>query len=599
VSLAQIFEGYRDTVRDFYDDDRASLLVVSAAPEAESVAIKLVASVDSEPLRDEVSFAYSGPFANPSGYYQAAAQSILANIAADEEALRREQIEIEPPAPLDLQAGFPIEVAFADFVERCSRALAAKLAKRTVVVLHAEGGDSGSGESGEFITSALSLGSLAAARRTKFVAFTSPAMRLGDSGPSPRRLQAAAPADERERASVLEVFFANTSSRVLVWRPGHGSTAALAEIQRAALRVGVTASMLHVSLEPAPLRDLAAVAMEALSARKDAASLREQRPDRHRLEPIDYLAQLCEDWAHSLGTVGGRCIVVLSLAGWGHDDLDRARELVSALNLAACSPRVRYVILDGTAAGVLPVLTEAPRRVATLRIAPDTADMEAGLQAQLKEPNLPTAERIRCLDGLATLARTRKQHDVALSLHDEALVLARESDDPAALFLVWHGIGQSFHHAENWESAENAFSKALSICLDAKLTPGVAQSMLSLANALFCAEKLEDAELCYRSAIDWYDKLGGPLFACHAMTWLGETERRLKQLDGAVQTWDRTYERYCQLGDDFRDAVLEGKKQVLGRLIRVHEERNDAHSAALCRGVLAKLGSAPVLTDRP
>jgi tetratricopeptide (TPR) repeat protein len=196
-------------------------------------------------------------------------------------------------------------------------------------------------------------------------------------------------------------------------------------------------------------------------------------------------------------------------------------------------------------------------------------------------------------------ARTRKQYDVALSLHDEALVLARESNDPAALFLVWHGIGQSFHHAENWESAENSFSKALSICLEAKLAPGVAQSMLSLANALLCAEKLEDAELCYRSAVDWYDKLGAPLFACHAMTWLGETQRRLKQPDGAVRTWEGTYERYCQLGDDFRDAVLEGKKQVLGRLIRVHEERNDGHGAALCRSALQKLGGPPVLTDRP
>jgi hypothetical protein len=135
-------------------------------------------------------------------------------------------------------------------------------------------------------------------------------------------------------------------------------------------------------VEPLAHRSLMQAHGWAIEGPSPARLQRRRRSD--RLEPIDYLAQLCEDWAHSLGTAGGRCIVVLSLVGWGHDDLHRARELVSALNLAACSPRVCYVVLDGTAADVLPVLAEAPRRVATLRVAPDAAGMEAGLQAQLR-----------------------------------------------------------------------------------------------------------------------------------------------------------------------------------------------------------------------
>jgi tetratricopeptide (TPR) repeat protein len=603
MSLASSFESQRRAIRAFYDDPAAGSMFVLAAPEAEGLAAKLIASVEAEKTSREVTFAYSGPFVTAASYYAAAAQSILDNLTEHADALKEDRIDLDLPWPWDAEfSAASDELLFADFVERVSRALDPELARRTVVLLRAEPVPEPpphASDAPDFIASVSQLGALIAPERTKFVLFVDPTFICPEHASAAERLRVVAPKNAKKKLSALHGFFAGSARRVLVLHsPEDPLETELGPFQSLAFDAGYHARFLSITLKPAPLALMAEQAIAALRAL--AEQHRVPLPvDKKLLAPIDRLAQLCEEWARSPKESYQQCLVVLRLADWGERDVSLGRALVLALNRAACSVRVRYLVLDDTRAGIFPVLEEAPRRVATLRVAPDSGAMESGLQAKLNEPALPVPERIQCLVSLAALASARKDHTTALALHDQALVLSQGSDDPTGSFLVWLGIGQTFYRSAAWESAEGAFSKALDISLNAQLAPGIAQSTLSLADTLLCAERLDDAAACYQSAVDWYDKLAVPLFACHALTWLGETQRRAKALDVALATWNSTLERYAALGPDLDAAKREGEKQVLGRLVRLDEERHDSAAAKRHQDALSALGPAPILSEVP
>ncbi len=597
--MSQTFDAYRRSIRAFYDDDGASLMMVFVAPEAQGVAAKLFASVEAEKTSYEVTFAYAGPFTDADSYYRAAADAILANLAEHAEALAQEGITIEPPGTLDLElATSSSELRFADFVERCSRALWPRLARRTVVLLCADPALTDLAEAQTFNASTRALASLAAPERTKFVVFAPQGSEPVSEAAAPQRLNVAAPRTPKHKAQVLHGFFAGSARRVLVLSSEAGaSTSAREELRLAAQEAHFASTTVSVALRPAALPDLAEAACGAV--REQAGEQRVTLPERSQhLSPVDAFAHLCEAWAHA--AKAGRCTVVLSLGDFDAKQLDVARKFVLALNRAACSSRVRYVLLrEHRDAELFPVLEEAPRRVASLHVRPDAAGMEADLQAKLDDPKLPVPERVQCLIGLAALANTRRDFPLALRLNESALGWADQAGVPSLPFLVWLSIGQSFYAQQLWEPAETAYSNALSTCLDHSLPAGIAQSTLSLADTLLCAGKLADAVPCYQSAVDWYDKLSAPLFACHALTWLGEAQRRAKDPRAAEQTWLATLERYAALGPDFHDATVEGKKQVLARLVALLKEDKNQGAAKRHDDSLRALGDAPILCERP
>jgi len=592
MSLTELIEGYRSSVREFLEDRNAGALFVLAAPEAESVAAKAIASVEEEPTSDDLMLAHTGPFNDPLSYYRAAAATVLENFVEHREALKEELVHFVLPSGLDeenRESGISAEFLFADFAERCSRALFANVAKRLVFVLRAEE----TPDPAAFVTSTALLGSLVAPERTKFIVFASPACAPPEQAPPVQRLAVVEP--ERERALQRELldFVGSPTRRVLVVRCSQlSSDRAIRELD--ALR----RSHFRVALRPGPQAAMLEAAAHALAAQARERGLEPDAPDL-TVTPVDRLAALSESIAAQLSAAHGACIVSFELQGFVREQLDLAREFVIALGVAACSPRVRYVLLDATEAGLFPRLAEAPRRVRQLKvgIAPDA--LESGFKARLELPELPLAERIQCLQGLAMIASTRREHETALSLHDQALGCAEQINQPATNCVVWLGIGHSLYRAGSFEAAEGAFSRSLTLALDASLTASIPEATLQLANALLCQNKFADAISCFDSAIAWYENLGVPLFALHAQTWLGETKRRAGDTRGAEQIWQAANQRYAGLGGDFRDVALEGRKQVLGRLVKLHQQTGNAAQVALRKDELRALGSAPILTEQP
>lgn len=594
MPLTPLVERYRGELRSFVTNPNASALCVVAAPEAEPFAAKLVASIEDEPESDDVVLAYTGEFRDAVSFYRAAAAAVLENFSEHRATLAKEHAYFTMPAGLDeayRAPGVSIEVLFAEFAERCARALFRNVARRLIFLLRAEEPSDGAA----FLASATLLASLTAAERTKFIAFNAPAGVTSQVVPGPQRLNVVEPGQPRELAGALGSFFSRVTSRVFVVR----SQFMHAESVRAEVSQfldGLRRPVFKVVLRPGVLASVVDAAAQELNRLGRARGLPGDTPDL-TLEPADRLAALCEELARQLSPERGELSVVLELQGWSLDQSDAARSLIIGLRNAACSPRVRYVVLDPV--GFFPRIEESSRPFDVMHVKVESSALEEGLLAKLQKPDLPPEERVATLQGLALLASARGQHQAALSLQDQALGWAEQVNQPLTTLMLWSSIGHTLYRAESWEAAENAYSKALQMALDASQSASVADNMMHLANALLCGNKLADAQTCYQSAADWYDKLSVPLLALHARTWLGEAQARAGDAQGAEKTWEAALTSYSELGDDLRDMKAEGKKQVLARLVKLHQQRGNVGRAALRENELAALGPAPTLTERP
>jgi len=558
------------------------------------MAAKLIASLEEEPESDDIVLAYTAPFSDAVSYYRGAVATFLESFAEHRDELRKEDIFFVMPAGLDENyraPGISIEVLFADFAERCARAFHKNVARRLVFLLRAEEPRDEAG----FVSSSRLLASLSAADRTKFIAFTVPPGAAGPQVAAPQRLNVVEPPTSRDLDVVLREFVSSVARRVLVVRtPSMRGPMVERQIEEFSMALGQP--LFRLNLRRGTPSGVVEGALQDLQAQAIGRGHFGNYPDL-TLEPMDRLAALCEALARQISEDRGELLLLLSAFELAQEDPSVFVALVQALSVAACSPRVRYIVLDS--AGVLPVLEEAPRYIEELNVQVDSTAIESGLLAKLQLPELPVRERVDCLQGLALIASARQQHETSLSLHDQALGLAEPLGDPSVSFKVWLAIGHTLYRAQSWEPAERAYGKSLDIALTASLGASVAESTMHLGNALLCGGKPGEAATCYDSAAAWYDKLGVPLLTFNAKTWLGEALARSGDLRAAQQIWDATLDGYQRLGSDFRDMTLEGKKQVLARLVRLHERTRNVEQATKRQAELGALGSAPVVTEQP
>jgi tetratricopeptide (TPR) repeat protein len=594
MPLTGVVDGLREQIRRFLNDRDAATLYVVAAPEAEPMAAKLIGSIEAEPDSDDIVLAHTGPFPDPVSYYRAAVATFLENFAEHREALIKEQVFFVMPAGLDEQyriPGVPIEALFADFAERCARAFYQSVARRLVFLLRAEEPR----DEQAFLASSALLASLSAAERTKFISFTVPAGSAPQAVAAPQRLNVIEPRTGQELGVTVRAFLGAVARRVLVVR----TTAVRDDWARHEIETLLDERRrprFHVSLERGTPANVVAIAIDNLREQARARGLPTEPADL-TLELADRLAAFCETLARAISEERGELVIILSFSSWTQEELELGRALILGLRTGACSPRVRYVILD--ALGCLPPLEERPRPVPELNVKVEVGAIEAGLLSKLKLPDLPVPERINCLQGLASISSARQQHETALTLLDQALGWAEQVNDPPTTFKLWLGIGHALYRSQSWQAAEAAYSKALNIALDASLVAAIAESTMHLGNTLLCSNKHQESITCYQSASDWYDKLAIPLLALHARTWLGEARLRSGDLRGAEECWDAVLQGYQRLGDDFRDMTLEGKKQVLGRLVRLHQRTNNRALSTRRQAELDALGAPPIITEQP
>jgi tetratricopeptide (TPR) repeat protein len=225
--------------------------------------------------------------------------------------------------------------------------------------------------------------------------------------------------------------------------------------------------------------------------------------------------------------------------------------------------------------------------------------MEEGVTARLADPALPPLERFRFTLVLAGLALSRRDFGQALTLQDEAVGMARTMNAPAEEATAFLSVGQTFYTAGRWEDARRSFSRAAELAMDAERDALAAQALTNLGHAQLCAGELTEAEVCYRTAADWLERLGALLQAVHGHTWLGEALRRQGRFVEAEQQWRAVVARYDAFGPDFEAATRVGRAEVIERLARLREQLGQQEAAAAWRQAQHAGAEVPPVMEQP
>jgi Soluble NSF attachment protein, SNAP len=609
MPLTPWIETHRDRLRAFCEAPGRPLFVLEAPPEMTALAARVVASLEADDLSEEMIFGYSAPFpegADPNAWYEGIAAAVEANL--DEQRPILEEAGVALPVTMGLDRwcaapGVTCAHLVADYLDRVAR-LAQRHTRRVMVVLHAE-----NAAPERAIALARAFAACVGGDRVKVLCLVESATALDDLSASlapiasSRRLQV--------EAAELMLHDARASIDELVTSPTRrvlslvGEASQLAAALHAPQVVGRDARVrpAHLAVpcgQPmtftrAAVARLAALRAAHLGETFDLSALDDVADP--NLGPEGVLADFAERVARVVCRDDQVLLVVVEPAPL--EDASLYGASMVSLAAAAASPRVRWVLLDPSHGGALPVLTERDRPVlhARLEVTPDA--MEDGVRARLADASLPPLERFRFTLVLAGFALSRRDFDHALALQDGAVGMARAMNSPAEEATAFLSVGHTLYSDHQWAEARKAFSRATELALDAERDPLAAQGLTNLGHTQLCAGEAAEAESCYRTAGEWFERMGAPLQAAHALTWLGESQRRQTRFNEAEATWRDVVARYDALGPDFAAATRVGRAEVIERLARMRAELGQHDAAAQWRSTQHEGVEVPPVMEQP
>jgi tetratricopeptide (TPR) repeat protein len=588
MPLNALIDSYSKRVSRFLNGESPGPLYLRVAPETELLAAKLIAALQAEPTNDALFFAHSAQFNDAATYYAAAVDGVLANLAEHRAELAKHGSPLLGLAQLGRlefeDSGISPELAFAEFAERMGRELGTVCA-RVVFVLHVEH-DS---DVDAFLGSSERLASGTALGRIKYIVMTAPDALLVSQLEAPQRFNVLrVKAVLSDAALSLRAFAASPERRVLLVQAPFDAIRDRDTLRDA---LGVAALVCVAPLVAAGA-SLAAAIMAGLTTQLEMH--RSPLVARSDLSGAAQFAELCERLLRARLSQHAVLCVVIDFHRSGPHQGSELAAFVLELVRAAASPRVRYLVIDTSEAPCLPALTEAPRRLEECAVRLDASAIEAGLRARLADSSLPVQQRLQYLGACASLAATRQEHEVALSLHAEQLALCEQTQAPADALISWLGIGDTLVAAQRWSEAEAAYSNALALGLEHEAGVQTAQALSRLGQTALRAKNYAAAISYYQTALDWYEQLGDVLWNLHARTWLGETQRRNGEPDEARRTWLAARERCGQFDDSLREATAQAAAELTERLARLADASNDARAASAERERLHACGCQAV-----
>lgn len=612
MPLSQWIESHRDRLRAFCEAPGRPLFILEAPPEMTALAAKVVASLESDDLSEEMIFGYSAPFpegADARAWYEGITLAVEANL--DEQRPLLEQAGVALPVTMGLDRwcaapGVTVTHLVADHLDRVAR-LAQRHTRRVMVVLHADGASPE-----RAIALARALAESVGGDRVKLLCLVERTVAVDDMGDdlaplsSSRRLQVeeAAPMLHDARAA-LDELVSSPTRRVLTLVGGPSQLAAALHapqlhghdprVRPAVLSIPCGQPM---TFSRAALARLAAIRAAHLGDAHDASSPAAMADVADaNLGPEGVLADFAERVARVV--CDDHQVLLLVVEPAPLEDASLYGLSMLALAAAAASPRVRWVLLDPSGGAALPVLSERERPVlhARLEVTPDA--MESGVNARLADPSLPPLERFRFTLVLAGFALSRRDFDHALTLQDGALGMAQAMKSPAEEATALLSVGHTFYSSERWEDARKAFTRATELAMDAERDPLAAQALTNLGHTQLCVGEHAEAETCYRTAGDWFGRMGALLQAAHAMTWLGEALRRQSRFNEAEEAWRDVVARYDALGPDFEAASRVGRAEVVERLARMREQLGQRDAATQWRHTQHEGVDVPPVMEHP
>lgn len=166
-----------------------------------------------------------------------------------------------------------------------------------------------------------------------------------------------------------------------------------------------------------------------------------------------------------------------------------------------------------------------------------------------------TVLRARALNGAGILNNMAGNVEATRAAHQEALEIAREVDDPAAMATALSGLGDLAMMDQDIKEAERRYEEAEHINIRLDDTRGIAVAQTNLGNAYWSSNRIQDALKLNEAARRLYESVGDQRGVAWSLTNVGKLAADQKQYGRAIANLRGAMELYDLLGD--RSGIAE------------------------------------------
>jgi tetratricopeptide (TPR) repeat protein len=272
------------------------------------------------------------------------------------------------------------------------------------------------------------------------------------------------------------------------------------------------------------------------------------------------------------------------------------RASIERLAAAASSPRVKYLVTY-SAADRGAVASSRPSGIVAHTVELTGDDVEQGLLANLEDPSIKPADRVRLLTVLAGFSLARKDSAGARARSAKALEESRALGSPAEEAVAWMSVGGVLFHDRELGPARDAFAFATARAVEGKNPILAAEALLQVGHTHFLREEHAEAGDCYRAAADHFARIGHVAGQAQALVWLGESHRRREQWADAYKALHAAIERLEAAPESMGEIARAGKIEAMERLARMYDEAGMKGEARALRAEARALGSEGKIHD--
>lgn len=156
---------------------------------------------------------------------------------------------------------------------------------------------------------------------------------------------------------------------------------------------------------------------------------------------------------------------------------------------------------------------------------------------------------IYSLNNLGVVYRRLDENSTALNYHMEALRLAEKTHDDYSASVSLNSIGNIHIVLGNYIDAIKYFELCLPIAQKANNNLGIAMNLNNIGEAYEMMGKLDSAELFYRSSLSYNEKIKSEKGIAISYNSLGKVKRRQNKYDEAIELYKKALEINKKMGD--------------------------------------------------
>jgi tetratricopeptide (TPR) repeat protein len=248
-------------------------------------------------------------------------------------------------------------------------------------------------------------------------------------------------------------------------------------------------------------------------------------------------------------------------------------------------------VAAGRLAGICGGLPRA-LRIAAARLAADATLSVAELAGELSEINREAARRLNHrrneaveLDNLGIALRELRRFEEAITAHQEAAAICRETGDRHREAMALTNLGLAQQELRRFEEAITAHQEAAAIYRETRDRDGEAMALTNLGLALWDVRLFDEAITAHQEAAAIFQAAGDRHREAAVLNNLGNAQRELQRFDEAITAHQEAAAIYRETGDRHGEAAALSNLGIALQELRRFEEAITAHqeAAAICR----------------